>query len=312
MQNNLLLKLYKINEWFKQNYRKVYNSTRYEHEKMMFNELSGPATTTEILQLEEILREKIPQELHSLLQTHNGELWSNANISLFFEQNLIDCKEMGEQIKFGLSLLKSSSRHIKNAEKSNQLISQIIDEVKSKLNLSDWYKVSFQGGSTFGMPSIYKNEFNSTERENVRIDHIEANRLVNILKEEEKETYEWDDIEITFFKDGKIEAERNVFDWNSFMKGSASDAVKPIYFHHKWVTVFGDGAGNYIGIDLDPGLSGTKGQVIVYGRDIEQNFKIADNLEQLFDKIIDDLQDESKSSLLQDKAIHFQERLKKL
>jgi cell wall assembly regulator SMI1 len=309
MHNNLLNTFYKVNDWFKQNYSRVYDFNRYKQGDILFNELAGPTNESEISQIETMLSIELPTEIKTLLVAHNGEVGQNS--SPFFEQRLVDIKEIKEQIEFGLSLVKSSDRYIKNTEVSNDLIGKITTEVKSKLVLSEWYKIDFQGGDTFRMPSIYKNQSDLTERINVRIDHQEAARLIKLLKEEEKPTYDWDDIEFTVYPDGRIKTERKVFDWNSGISGSNTDHVKPIYFHSKWIALFGDGGGNYIGIDLDPGLSGTKGQVIIYGRDIYENLKLADNLEQLFDKILSDIQKESESIILNSKY-HIHERLKRL
>lgn len=310
MQNELLNKWNYINNWYKTNYEKVYGTDYYENNLFISNEFAGPASSAQILELETLLELEIPEELKVLLKTHNGEVGQNN--SPFFELRLVDTKEIKDQIEFGLSLIKSSDRYIKNEVVSNELIERIVDEVKSKLNLSEWYKIDLQGGDTFRMPSIYKNKSDLKESVNVSIDHQEANRLIKLLKQEERPTYDWDDIEFTVYQDGRIETKRNIFDWNSGISGSNADPVKPIYFHSKWIALFGDGCGNYIGIDLDPGLSGIKGQVIIYGRDVYENRKVADSLEVFFDKIIDDLQKEDNSLILKNTRYHIHERLKLL
>lgn len=45
--------------------------------------------------------------------------------------------------------------------------------------------------------------------------------------------------------------------------------VRPVYFDSGWIPVTYDGGGNHIAIDLNPGPKGTRGQVIVFGRDDE-------------------------------------------
>jgi len=54
--------------------------------------------------------------------------------------------------------------------------------------------------------------------------------------------------------------------------------IKPCYTNEKWIPIFGDSGGNYIGIDYDPDENGTMGQVINFGRDEDNKFVIANNL----------------------------------
>jgi cell wall assembly regulator SMI1 len=43
--------------------------------------------------------------------------------------------------------------------------------------------------------------------------------------------------------------------------------VRPVYFDNGWIPLTYDSGGNYVAIDLNPGPRGTRGQVIVFGRD---------------------------------------------
>lgn len=45
--------------------------------------------------------------------------------------------------------------------------------------------------------------------------------------------------------------------------------VRKSYSQRGWIPLIADKAGNYVGIDLDPGESGSVGQVIVFGRDFD-------------------------------------------
>jgi len=64
-------------------------------------------------------------------------------------------------------------------------------------------------------------------------------------------------------------------------------AIKRKYFHLKWLPLIGDYGGNFIGVDLDPGPVGKKGQVIVFGRDELDVYVVADSWEQFLDRMID-------------------------
>ncbi len=56
------------------------------------------------------------------------------------------------------------------------------------------------------------------------------------------------------------------------------DAIKTVYVNLKWVPIARDWAGNHLGIDLDPGPTGTFGQVINFGADEDRKFVLAPSL----------------------------------
>lgn len=57
------------------------------------------------------------------------------------------------------------------------------------------------------------------------------------------------------------------------------DAILPVYAHSMWIPIITDGTGNCVAVDLSPSdESATSwGQVILFGRDFDTKFKIADN-----------------------------------
>jgi cell wall assembly regulator SMI1 len=69
-------------------------------------------------------------------------------------------------------------------------------------------------------------------------------------------------------------------------------SIKNLYFHPKWLPVAHDFDGNYIGIDLDPDTNGIKGQVIVFGRDEDRKFVVAQSLTEFFALFLEMLEDE--------------------
>jgi cell wall assembly regulator SMI1 len=56
-------------------------------------------------------------------------------------------------------------------------------------------------------------------------------------------------------------------------------AVRDAYTTPGWLGFLADGGGNSVGLDFNPGPSGTPGQVITFGRDEEQKFVLADSLD---------------------------------
>lgn len=61
------------------------------------------------------------------------------------------------------------------------------------------------------------------------------------------------------------------------------NTILPMYAHALWIPLISDGAGNFIGVDLSPDSAaetaapeGKSGQVILFGRDFDTKYKIAD------------------------------------
>ncbi|BAO41345.1 KNR4/SMI1 homolog [Kluyveromyces marxianus DMKU3-1042] len=54
-------------------------------------------------------------------------------------------------------------------------------------------------------------------------------------------------------------------------------AIQPVYAHSGWIPLVTDNAGNHIGIDLAPGPKGKYGQVILFGREFDTKFVVANN-----------------------------------
>ena len=62
--------------------------------------------------------------------------------------------------------------------------------------------------------------------------------------------------------------------------------VRKCYADAKWIPICTDGSGNFIGIDLDPDLSGTAGQVINFGRDEYNKTVLAGDLNAFFERLM--------------------------
>jgi cell wall assembly regulator SMI1 len=159
-----------------------------------------------------------------------------------------------------------------------------------------WFKIEFTCGiDSYGGPYLYRSE-NSTskDREVIEInleDYENVAETIKELHELEKETYNWDELEFVVFADGKFEYERTHFDIDNQISFTSSpeNTIKKKYFHLKWIPVFSDYGGNYIGIDLDPDTKGKKGQVIIFGRDEENMIVLADNLDLFFDNLLTEM-----------------------
>ena len=120
----------------------------------------------------------------------------------------------------------------------------------------------------------------------------------------EKAGYNWDELECVIFADGRDQIERRNFDFESDLSSFPEKAVKIKYFWDKWLPIFDDGGGNFIGLDFDPDCAGHKGQVIIYGRDEEELTVLASDLSSFFEKILACLQDERRAEIFSDYHIH--------
>lgn len=80
-------------------------------------------------------------------------------------------------------------------------------------------------------------------------------------------------------------------------------AIRLTYFNPKWVPIIQDFGGNYIGVDLDPDLTGKSGQVIVFGRDEDDMFVLANDWKEFLDLLIVQIRTRP-SELLGDVHLH--------
>ena len=61
------------------------------------------------------------------------------------------------------------------------------------------------------------------------------------------------------------------------MTSHRQGCVKAQYANPKWIAFATDGCGNNIGIDYDPGPSGTFGQIINFGSDQQEKYVLAES-----------------------------------
>jgi len=60
-------------------------------------------------------------------------------------------------------------------------------------------------------------------------------------------------------------------------KSMPPNAIQAAYAHPAWIPLVTDNAGNHIGVDLAPASEGSYGQVIIFGREFDIKFVVADN-----------------------------------
>lgn len=84
------------------------------------------------------------------------------------------------------------------------------------------------------------------------------------------------------WKGYKTYYEESVIDVISFEKGAIQEAS----FHPGWIPIAYDYGGNYLAIDFAPGVNGTVGQIINFGRDERQMYVISNSFEELLELLI--------------------------
>ena len=63
-----------------------------------------------------------------------------------------------------------------------------------------------------------------------------------------------------------------------------------MYASPGWIPFASDSGGNCLGIDLDPGPTGTRGQVINFGRDEDEKFVLAPSMNEFLEWFADQLE----------------------
>lgn len=74
---------------------------------------------------------------------------------------------------------------------------------------------------------------------------------------------------------------------DEFASSTPEGFVQPKYSVRGWIPLTHDGGGNHVGVDLDPDVRGTVGQVITFGRDDDQHQVLAPSLLSYLDQLAD-------------------------
>lgn len=72
---------------------------------------------------------------------------------------------------------------------------------------------------------------------------------------------------------------------DEFASSTPDGFVQPKYSTRGWIPLTHDGSGNHIGVDLDPGPSGTSGQVITFGADDDEHQVLAPSLTSYLEQV---------------------------
>lgn len=286
------------------------------------SKINPPAAIEDLQQIEELLHESLPEEVRQLYLFANGEHEELDCEGLFFGEKFLTTQDIIQQIKESKSIIKSVNNLIVNPELSERILREIVDLIfdylheRNKLpEAKEWKVLKFQCSSGgFSGPYLYKEkQKNKSGYEIIEMEFDFMKKIISLTKnlnQIEKENYGWDELNFEVFPDRSYNVERSIYSFynESNFYSTPENAIRKKYFHYKWVPVFGDYGGNFIGVDLDPDREGKKGQVINFGRDESDMVILAESLECLFDKLIHEF--ENKDNRLLDKNRHVHDILK--
>lgn len=260
--------------------------------------LNPPASAADLAAIERLIGESLPDDVRSLYGYADGQV--DDSPGLFHADRFMSAAEVVRQLEFSVSLVKPERPAVDDPLASERIIRRIVEryiELCTKKNFLGVRERSYRITGRFGVsslegPYVYRKDGAGTEsREAVRLrDCDDIYALAGELFELEKASWNWDAVafEISGKDDYTIHREFYDFDTELGITSTPEGAIRKKYFHYKWLPVLSDGSGNYIGVDLDPGPAGAKGQVIIFDRDEEALFVVADGLPSFFDWVIEE------------------------
>jgi cell wall assembly regulator SMI1 len=260
--------------------------------------LNDPISKDEIERIEKLIGEELPEAFVELYGLANGQSFDSQGV--FFGWQFCGSAEIIQSLEFSRSLIKSEKQSIENPYKSKVLVEHTVNFfvgmiAQSEFGEEGWFKLEFScsPGGVVG-PYLYPDEHtDDRERIILRIEPADLEKSLEIVKQLhalEEQTYNWNELKFVVYSDGEYQIERAMYDFENEIPFSSTPvgAIKIKYFYFKWLPIFSDLSGNYLGIDLDPDIEGREGQIINFGRDEEEMFVLADNLENFFDKLLEE------------------------
>lgn len=288
-----------------------------KHSERKINPLSTQLTTDLLLELEQLVEDTIPQEIKALYSVYNGEEGEDGGLLLGHQ--FLSVAEIIKVLQFSKDLVKPLEREVLDPERSQRALSRLVELFRSSipnqkrfgLFKKKWVAATFEcgPGNYSGLKVSYPDgTIADAILKNVYAD--EVFQLIGQLHSWEKATYNWDFLTFTLPFEGGFTVERRDYHWDEELPLTScpEDAIRLKYFHLKWIPLFSDYGGNYIGVDLDPGPMGKRGQVIVFGRDEEALFVVADSFDVFLDLLIEQIESEVN---IFNKNLHLHELLRK-
>jgi len=263
-----------------------------ENKKLDSKSLGNPIDMEEVTQIEKMIGESFPKDLLEIFEIANGQNNITKKMA-FLGLEYMNTYQIIKHLEFCNSLIKSE---IQISDKSDPFIDKIASFYLSKAPKhslfglkKSWHKLEFKCGiGNYEGPYLYSNP-NTTNKERTSFRIGDYSEIKETIKElHQIENNSWDTLDFIIYANEEIQIERSKFEFSA-PRSVPKNSIKEIYFHNKWIPFISDAGGNYIGYDLDPDENGTKGQVIVFGRDELQSVVVGKSLTEFLTKVSDDL-----------------------
>lgn len=247
--------------------------------------LTKQPDSTRLKKLSDEFGIEIPEDMVTLFNKYDGE--AGAGYSAFMGHSLVSIGKLSHDLNFSKSLLKPENPQIPDPDKAESIIKEICKVIKSDISLErTWFKIEIElGEGSISGPYLYSKE-DSSNNEILKLDRSTKDQLFESghkLHNLEKEKYNWDSIDLTLLNNDSYTCTRKFYKWSEGLTSTPPNRIKLKYYHLKWFPVISDNSGNYIGIDLDPDTKGVKGQVIVFGRDEDDMYVVANSWSDFLD-----------------------------
>jgi cell wall assembly regulator SMI1 len=250
--------------------------------------------------LEAAIAAELPADVRALLERYDGE--SDGAAGVFIGHGLMSIEQIMDNVDYAQTLIKPEAPYVRNPTASQEILDRIAGEMLDHLNdavrngaiMPGWNRCEFEcSPDSFGGAYLYAATATSDrgrvcmDCDRQRSDRIMA--LAGELHSLERRTYHWDALKLVIHGDGRYAVSRDFYDltdednFTSFPEG----AIRRTYFHLRWVPLIHDFGGNFIGVDLDPDSNGKTGQIIVFGRDENDIYVLANDWEGFLDLILD-------------------------
>lgn len=282
------------------------------------NALQAPATAADFTAIEQLLETPLPAEIRLLYSYANGQ--TQAETGLLFDHHFCSLADASEALDISRSFIRPAVNQLLYPQQSAELLAQLVEQFRQVGNQQKnwlgmrkkWHRLQVSCYiNGYGGPYVYASANTpDSQREIMQLsDSVAENvmRITDSLYKLERANWYWNEIQLTIFADGQSAVNRSCYDFDQAIPftSTPAGAIQKKYLHYKWLPVFSDYGGNYIGVDLDPDINGTIGQVINFGRDVEDMYVLAPNLEVLFERMMQDVQ--KTESILRTNGVYADE-----
>ncbi|ANB14716.1 Smi1p [Sugiyamaella lignohabitans] len=237
----------RIDRWVDANYPELYD------------QLSYPATSADLNELESDLDCTLPLEVRDSYMVHDGQERGGRPTGLFFNICILDLEGIVEEwthwknTAIRLNNVVRSQRQQKQALSSSSAAASSSSSSQQQLRS---VSASSSSSSSALVPPHMKQQAQQTPQQ----------------IQQQQQHY------------------KNTLNWIQRQESVPEGAIQPVYAHPAWIPLAKDFEGNNIAVDLAPGKKGRWGQVILFGRDFDRKYVIAPSWGAFLASFADDLE----------------------